>query len=102
MINVNVKDEELKLHITVKGHAGYQVYNKDIVCASVSTALIMTLNLIEKLNLGYNVLESKIDEGYFSLLVNKGNEVLDAISFNLDFTLESLSKQYPKYIKYNR
>lgn len=42
-------DDEYK--IEVKGHANQNPYGSDIVCASVSTALIMTYNLLERLNL---------------------------------------------------
>ena len=42
MIKVNIKNNE----ITVSGHANYDDYGKDIVCASVSSLVISTVNAI--------------------------------------------------------
>ena len=47
MIKVNVKNKNGKVYeIVVKGHAGYDDYGKDIVCASVSTMMITTYFII--------------------------------------------------------
>ena len=35
--------------IEIKGHAGYANKGEDIVCAAISTACIMTANLIDKI-----------------------------------------------------
>ena len=39
------------------------------------------------------------DEGYFRLKVNTVDQTLNAIFENLEFTMEDISKQYPKYLK---
>ena len=85
--------------IEVKGHANYAAYGSDIVCASISTACIMTANLIEKLKLGYNIIDLVCDEGYFRLQVKTSDDTSNAIFENLKYTLEDISKQYPKYLK---
>lgn len=46
MININKSGNK----ITVSGHAMYNNYGKDIVCASVSSIVICTANAIEKIN----------------------------------------------------
>ena len=93
MITVLKKDQGL----IVKGHANQAKYGQDIVCASVSTALIMTINQIEifsKLDkINYN-----ISEGYFEIEYQNDDIVLNIIK-NLEFTLENLKQQYPKNIK---
>ena len=83
----------------VKGHSGYAQSGYDIVCASISTACIMTANLIDKLDLRYNILDLVCEEGYFRLQVNVTDSVVKNIFSNLEETLESICKQYPKYLK---
>ena len=46
MIKVELKDNL----ITIKGHAGYDDKGKDIVCASVSSIVITTINGIIEIN----------------------------------------------------
>ena len=77
----------------------YADYGYDIVCASISTACIVTANLIEKLNLSYNIIDLVCDEGYFRLSVKTIDETLNGIFENLEYTMEDISKQYPKYLK---
>ncbi len=99
MTTCRIVKETEQACIEVKGHAGYAKYGKDIVCASITTACIITANLIEKLNLSYNVIDLVCDEGYFRLKVNTVDQTLNAIFENLEFTMEDISKQYPKYLK---
>ena len=49
MIKVLIKKEKNNIKkITMNGHANYDDYGKDIVCASVSTLVISTVNAILK------------------------------------------------------
>ena len=99
MTTCRIVKENEQASIEVKGHAGYAVHGKDIVCASISTACILTANLIEKLNLSYNIIDLVCDEGYFRLKVKTIDETLNGIFENLEYTMENISKQYPKYLK---
>ncbi|MGM9969612.1 MAG: ribosomal-processing cysteine protease Prp [Anaeroplasma sp.] len=90
------KDEVV---IEVKGHSGYADYGHDIVCASISTACIMTANLIDKLDLCYNILDLVCEEGYFRLQIKTTDSVTKKLFDNLVDTLASLQEQYPKYLK---
>ena len=102
MINVKVVKKDFQMHFTGHGHADYAEYGKDIVCASVSTAIIMTLNLTESLKLSYNVKKQVVKEGEFDILVDTSDDTVRAIFNNLDSMLKELANDYPKYIKYNR
>ncbi|VEU80750.1 ribosomal-processing cysteine protease Prp [Haploplasma axanthum] len=84
--------------IEISGHAEYDHSGKDIVCAAVSTAIIVTANAIELLDLNSNR-ELWIDEGYFKIEVLNNNEIVNKLLLNLEYTLYDLEKQYPKYIK---
>ena len=47
MIKVNVKKNNGIINeLVIKGHAGYDVHGKDIVCAAVSSMAITTVNNI--------------------------------------------------------
>ncbi len=85
--------------IEVKGHSNYAPIGEDIVCAAISTACIMTANLIDKLNLRYNILDLVCEEGYFRLQVQTKDPITLGIFNNLTDTLESISKEYPKYLR---
>ena len=100
MINVNVKREKSAWRMEVKGHAGYADYGHDIVCAAISTACILTANLTEKIDLGYNLLDIVADEGYFLFVINPKSKLATAIFDNMEYCVDDIQKQYPKYIKY--
>ncbi len=102
MIEVICKSNQKESSIELKGHANYDVHGKDIVCSAVSTAFVMTANLIEKLNLSYNIIELICEEGNLKLNVNTENEIIKSIMENLVYTIDELHKQYPKYIKYKK
>ena len=86
--------------LVVSGHSGYAQNGHDIVCAAISTACIMSANLIERLDLNTNIIDLVCDEGFFRLEVKKSNFVADIVIENLIETLDELQKQYPRYIKY--
>ena len=99
MIKVNYLVEKgIIKEIEISGHAEYDESGKDIVCAAVSTAIIVTANAVELLDLNSHR-ELMIDEGYFKFNVLKTNDVLEKLLLNLEYTLYDLEKQYPKYIK---
>lgn len=87
--------------IEISGHAEYDESGKDIVCAAVSTAIIVTANAIELLDLNKNR-SLFIEEGYFKLEVLKNDKILEKLLKNLEYTLHDLEQQYPKYIKNQR
>lgn len=100
MIKVHIKKEsELISSIEIKGHSGYDEMGRDIVCASVSTMTITTVNAIiryDDQSLSYNQ-----DEGYVKLVVLKHSSVVDLLLENLVSLLKELETQYKKYIKIN-
>ncbi|PKK92879.1 MAG: ribosomal-processing cysteine protease Prp [Tenericutes bacterium HGW-Tenericutes-6] len=91
------KDEKFE-QIFVTGHANYKPHGEDIVCAAISTATIMTANMIEHLGLQDYILVTMKD-GYFKLDVLKEAHLINQVLSNLKYTIIELEKQYPKYIK---
>lgn len=100
MTTYKIKRKEKEALLEVQGHANYADFGNDIVCASISTALLFTANLIEKLNLSYNIIDLVCEEGYFRLQVKTTDFTANAIFENLEYTLEDISKQYPKHLKF--
>ena len=104
MINVTVtKDNKDIKTIEVKGHSGYEEMGKDIVCSSVSTALILTINLLEKLNFKFSY-QSDDKIPYMSLNIDGENSeddlnLIQTILGNLVDNLSQVEKQYKKYLK---
>jgi len=84
--------------IQVSGHANYKTHGKDIVCAAVSTSILVTANAIEHLKLNQYI-DLTIDEGYFKIKLKDNNPIVLGLIQNLEYTLLDLEKQYPKYMK---
>ena len=93
-----IRVEISKNKITVKGHANQATYGNDIVCASVSTAVIMSVNQIEVFNKA-RCIETNISDGNTCITVVCEDEIVSKVIDNLVFTLKDLELQYPKYIK---
>ncbi len=85
--------------IKVSGHSNYEKFGKDIVCASVSTAIILSVNLLKRLNLE-NDFDVVVEEGFFHLVVKNLTKTLSSILDNLVWILKELEIQYPKAIKH--
>ncbi|HHX16686.1 MAG TPA: ribosomal-processing cysteine protease Prp [Mollicutes bacterium] len=99
MIKVNVlkKNEQLS-KIKITGHAGYDDYGKDIVCAAVSATVITTINGILALSKTIEYIENK--DGVV-IEVIKEDEITNKLLNNMLSMLSELEKDYPKNIKIN-
>lgn len=86
------------LNIKITGHAGYADFGKDIVCASCSTAAIMTVNQIEVFGM-LDCISYEISDALLEIKVIEKNDTIEKIINNLIFTLQNLEMQYPKNIK---
>lgn len=98
MIRVQItrKDDHVK-KINIKGHAGYDDYGKDIVCSSVSSITITTINAILIFNENYISYNEKKDN--FEIIINENNNIVDNLIINMINLLKELSNDYPKNIK---
>lgn len=96
MIKWNVTKVKGVSTFMISGHANFDEYGKDIVCASVSTLTTTTANIAYCLNylLGFMNEETMI----ISLKYKTKNQKV--ISDVLESSLLSLSRQYPNNVKY--
>ena len=94
-----VEYKENEALVEASGHADHNEYGYDIVCASISTACILSANLIDNLKLGYNIIDVKSKDGYFRLQVKTDNPIVLGIIQNLELHLDEIAKDYPKNLK---
>ena len=92
-----IKVKVTKKCISVLGHADYDDYGKDIVCASVSSIAITSINLALKLN--DKSLDVVQKEGLIDAKVLVKDEIINKILLNMKDMLEELSKDYERYVK---
>ena len=97
MIKVNVKYNNNKVYeLVIKGHAGYDVHGKDIVCAAVSSMAITTINNIIALD---ESIDYEENSGLLIIRVKRDTEVNNKLLDNLVRMLTELKSQYPKNIE---
>lgn len=96
MIKINLKyNNDLIESISILGHADFADYGKDIVCASVSSIVITSVNAIIRLNsdsISYD------NSNGISVNVLIHNDVTDTLIDNMVSLLKDLEKQYKKNI----
>lgn len=100
MIKVTIKETDCIKEIEIKGHANYSEYGSDIVCASVSSMCITTVNAIIRID--DSAIEYKENEGYLLININKNSDTINKLINNLVDLLEELKKDYQKYIEIRR
>ena len=97
MIKVNVKYNNNKVYeLVIKGHAGYDVHGKDIVCAAVSSMAITTVNNIIALD---DSVDYEENSGLLIIRVKRDTEINNKLLDNLVRMLTELMGQYPKNIE---
>lgn len=98
MIKINLtKTNDILDKITIEGHSGYSEAGSDIVCASVSSIAITSVNAILKIDEGS--LKYKVKDGFIEVNILKHTDVIDLLLENMIEHLDELRKQYSKYIK---
>ena len=93
MIKIDINKDE----VTIKGHSGYSESGSDIVCASVSSICITTVNAL--LSIDEDCVSYTEKEGYLNIKINKHSEVIDKLIINMVNLLKELEIQYKKYIE---
>lgn len=96
MIKIRIlKEKGAWKQIKVSGHAMYDEYGKDIVCAGVSSILTTTVNAIlmfQKDSISFK------EENDFILNILKEDEITSKLILNMVNLLKELQESYPKNI----
>ena len=80
------------------GHAGYDMFGKDIVCAGVSSAVMMTANLVTEI-FGFEAEVSAVDDTVTLKTDIPYNDVLQGIYKGLALQIEQISLEFNGTIK---
>lgn len=83
--------------VVIDGHSGYAENGYDIVCASVSSIVTTSVNMIVRLEEDAISYEAK--SGFIKIEISKHNEFIDIALENMMSLLEELAHSYPKNIK---
>ena len=81
----------------VSGHANYDEYGKDIVCSSVSSIVITSINLALKLK--DNAVSVKQSSGLIDAKVLVFDDVINKVFVNMIDMLQELENDYKDNIK---
>ena len=100
MIKVIIKETDKINSIEISGHSGYKEAGADIVCASVSSICITTVNGI--LSIDDGSIEYKKSDGYLNINIIKHSNIVDKLIMNMINLLEELKEQYEDYIEIRR
>ena len=95
MIKVVIKNDS----ITISGHANYDDYGKDIVCAAVSATVITTVNGI--LSIDKNAIEVN-EKDKVEIKILKNDETVNKLINNMINLLTELQKDYKDNIDIRR
>ena len=95
MIKVNIYGKNDKIELI--GHAMFDKYGKDIVCAGVSSVVTTTINAI--LTFDKNYIYYLTDKDRLVIEVNIHNEIVDNLINNMIDMLHDIEEDYPNNIK---
>lgn len=95
MIKVNVYGKNDKVELL--GHALFDEYGKDIVCAGVSSVVTTTINAILTFNKDYISYLKEHDK--LTIKINVHNEIVDNLINNMLDMLKNIEEDYPNNIK---
>ena len=96
MIKISInKDKDLIKEIIIKGHANYDEYGKDIVCAAVSSIATTTINDILTLD---NKAINYISKDGNMIITNNDSELANKLLQVMVNSFEELADDYPKNI----
>ena len=97
MISVNVSFIGSDLQkLTVSGHANYDQYGKDIVCAGVSAVVTGGINALESELANIKIVN---EDNKLGVVVVNSNEKIQTILKTILIQLETIEASYKKYIK---
>lgn len=95
-VKINYKDNFVN-GFKISGHANYDEHGKDIVCASVSSIVITSINMA--LSLDETSVKASDKSGLIETNVLKQDEIINKVFVNMINMLEELERDYSKNIK---
>ena len=98
MIKVEIKKENSKYReIKILGHAMYDDYGKDIVCAATSSIVTTSINGILAIN--KESLEYLVSKKGMNIKIKSNDEIVQILINNMVSLLKELEGNYPNNIE---
>ena len=98
MIKIKVEHDNNSISkIVITGHANYDDYGKDIVCAAVSASVLTTINGIIALDNSILEVNNVLDKMTIKILKNE--KISQVLLNSMLSNLKKLVIEYPKNIK---
>ena len=94
MTTIQVTDKQ----VIVKGHSGYDVVGKDIVCSAISTLTEATYNYRDEIGNIFHKVENEEDAVFIiniDYISNSGRRILGSFIQMVD----DIASQYPDYVR---
>jgi len=92
-----IKVEVTNNRISFLGHANYNDYGQDIVCAAISATMMTSVEAIAKFDIDAITIIESNDK--VELIQNKHDNITNKLINNMLDLLKELEKKYPKNIK---
>jgi len=86
------------ISVFVSGHSGYEEAGKDIVCSAVSTAMYVSLGLLEKIESDFDFTSDE-SNAIMKLNINNCDELTSHVLDNLMDTLQGIAMDYSDFLK---
>ena len=94
-----IKIKVTKKCISILGHADYDDYGKDIVCASASSIVMCSVEAIA--NFDIKAVDIKNSKDRLDIIINKNDDTTQKLINNMLNCLKEIEKKYPKNIQIN-
>ena len=85
--------------VSIAGHAKYDDYGKDIVCAAVSSIVMCSVEAIAQFD--ENAINIISQKDKLDIIINKQDQITTTLITNMLTCLKEIEKQYPKNIQIN-
>ena len=96
MIKINItKENSVVKEVKISGHAMFNDYGKDIVCAGVSSILATSINAILSFD---DKAITYLDKDDFILTIKKSDEITIKLVNNMINMFKEICRDYPKNI----
>jgi hypothetical protein len=92
-----IRVEVTKKNISIIGHANFDEYGKDIVCAAASSIVLTSVEAIASFDI--SSIDTKQTKDKLEIIINKNDDITNKLITNMLSCLKELAKKYPKNIK---
>ena len=94
-----IKVKVTKDLISIKGHANYDDYGKDIVCSAVSSIVMCSVEAVATFDA--NAIDVQEEKDRLDIVINKSDDITLKLINNMLNCLKQIEIKYPKNIQIN-